>query len=212
MLALGTVLGWIASALSGDVRPGAVATLLAASVLGYDAVLKRTPAGPLVMGVCRMLNVLLGMSLAYQPWQSVHWVVAGGIGVYIAGVTLFARSEAAESRRPQLLLGVTVLVGGIGLLASLPLWATGQEWPPISVPPRWYVFWGLIAMLISWRCLRAVFDARPALVQAAVRSCIFSLVILDAGACLAVQDIGWGVVILLLLLPTMTLGRWIYST
>ena len=84
------------------------------------------------------------------------------------------------------------MVGGIALLASLPLWATGQEWPPLSVPPRWYVFWGLIAMLIGWRCLRAVFDARPALVQAAVRSCIFSLVILDAGACLAVQDIGWG--------------------
>ena len=48
--------------------------------------------------------------------------------------------------------------------------------------------------------------------QDAVRNSIFSLVILDAGACLAVQEFQWGVVILALLIPTMTLGRWIYST
>ena len=44
--------------------PGVVATLLAATVSGYDAVLKRTPLGPLAMGACRTLNVLLGMSVS----------------------------------------------------------------------------------------------------------------------------------------------------
>ena len=48
--------------------------------------------------------------------------------------------------------------------------------------------------------------------QIAVRNAIFSLIVIDAAACLAVQELFWGVVILLLLLPTMTLGRWIYST
>jgi hypothetical protein len=45
-----------------------------------------------------------------------------------------------------------------------------------------------------------------------VRNCIFSLILLDAAACRAVHDFYWSVVILLLLVPAMTLGRWIYST
>ncbi len=212
MMALAVFLGWAASGMAGDPRPGSVATLLAAAVLLYDGLLKRTPAGPVMMGVCRLLNVLLGMSVSPDAWQAVHWVVAGGIGLYIVGVTVFARKEAAQSVRPQLALGVVVLLAGLALLASLPSWATGQEWPPMNVPERWYVFWALLGMLIAWRCARAVVDPRPPLVQAAVRNCIFSLVILDAGACMAVQEIQWGVVILALLVPTMILGRWIDST
>ena len=82
----------------------------------------------------------------------------------------------------------------------------------MRVPDRWFMFWGLIALLIGWRCLRAVIEPIPANVQAAVRNCIFSLVILDAGASLAVQDRFWALVILALLVPAMTLGRWIDST
>ena len=41
-----------------------VAALLAACVLAYDAGLKHTVLGPQVMGACRGLNVLLGMSQA----------------------------------------------------------------------------------------------------------------------------------------------------
>jgi 4-hydroxybenzoate polyprenyltransferase len=212
MLALGVACACVASGLAGDVRPGLVATVLAAAVLLYDAVLKPTPLGPVTMGACRMLNVLLGMSVAAAPWQAVNWVAAGGNGLYIVGVTIFARREALLSGRPRLALGLVVLLGGIALLASLPEWATGHEWPAMNVPGRWYVFWGLIGLLIAWRCVWAIADPRPPLVQAAVRNCIFSLVILDAGACLAVQEFYWAVVILALLVPTMTLGRWIYST
>ncbi len=212
LLAAGLALGWAASGLTGDVRSGVVATALAAMVFLYDRVLKRTPLGPLAMGACRTLNVLLGMSAADDVWQPVNWVVAVAIGLYIVGVTIFARKEAARSLRPQLVLGLGVMIAGLALLTSLPAWATGREWPPIDVPGPWHVFWGLLSLLIAWRCLRAILDPRPQFVQDAVRNSIFSLVILDAGACLAVQDFQWGVVILALLIPTMTLGRWIYST
>ncbi len=212
MLVAGAALGGIASVVSGDWRSGAIALLLAVSVLLYDGVLKRTPAAALAMGTCRVLNVLLGMSAAAGAWTAPNWVVACGVGVYIVGVTIFARTEARQSGRGQLGLGLLVLVGGIALLATLPRWTTGQEWPEIRVPDNWYVFWGLMALLIGWRCARAIVDPRPPTVQAAVRNCIFSLVIIDAGACLAVQDFFWGVVILSLLLPMTILGRWIYST
>jgi UbiA prenyltransferase family len=212
MLAAGGALGWIAAVVSGDLRPGIVVTLLAAAVLVYDGALKRTPLGPLVMGACRTLNVLLGMSVSVEPWTSPLVAVALGVGMYIVGVTIFARREARESGRAQLALGLVVLLAGIACVASAPEWVTGDEWPPFLRRDNWYVFWALLGMLIGYRCLRAVIEPRPELVQAAVRNCIFSLVILDAAACLAVQEMFWGIVILLLLVPTMFLGRWIYST
>jgi 4-hydroxybenzoate polyprenyltransferase len=212
MLVVGVALAGGAAAAARMWQPGAVALLLAACVFAYDSTLKRTPAGPLAMGACRLLNVLLGMSVSPEPWQAVHWAVAGGVGLYIVGVTLFARREAAVSTRIQLIAGTLILLGGIALLSSAPRWATGTEWPPVVAPPRWYVFWGLIGLLIAWRCLRAVLEPRPGNVQAAVRNCIFALVILDAGAVLAVQDRAWALVILALLIPTVFLGRWIYST
>ncbi len=211
LLAGGVALGWLVSAMAADWRAGVVATLLAASATAYDRVLKRTPVGPLAMGSCRMLNVLLGMSVA-EPWQAVHWIAAAGIGVYVVGVTIFARTEAVRSRRWQLALGLAVLLAGMALVASIPHWASGREWPPVEVPGRWYLFWALIGAIIGWRCLMAVVDPNPRAVQMAVRGAIFSLIVLDAGACRAVHDLSWAVVILLLLVPTMTLGRWIYST
>ena len=67
LLASGVVSGW-AAGLLGEVaepwRVGGVATLLALLVVWYDATLKRTPFGPLAMGGCRLLNVLLGMTAA----------------------------------------------------------------------------------------------------------------------------------------------------
>ncbi len=212
LLAGGAALGWAATLAFGDWRPGMVATLLAAGVFTYDGLVKQTPVAPVVMGACRTLNVLLGMSLSFQAWSPAYWAVACGVGLYIVGVTTFARSEARDSGRWQLALGLTLLVAGLAVVASMPGWATGTEWPPIRVQANWYVFWGLFGLLIGYRCLRAVLDPRPAMVQVAVRNCIFALVILDAAACLAVQEKFWGVVILLLLVPMLTIGRWIYST
>src|SRR5262249_37638612 len=54
--------GWALPAWSSV--PVVLAVLLVGAILGYDGLLKRTPAAPLLMGTCRFLNVLLGLSLA----------------------------------------------------------------------------------------------------------------------------------------------------
>jgi 4-hydroxybenzoate polyprenyltransferase len=212
LLGGGVLLGWIAAAVAGDVRPGLIATLLAGAVYLYDGIVKPTPVAPLVMGACRTLNVLLGMSVSLDPWSGAHWAVALGIGIYIVGVTTFARSEARESGRLQLALGLAILLAGLAVVASMPVWAHGGEWPPIRVQPNWYLFWFLFGGAIGYRCLRALLDPQPALVQAAVKNCIFALVVIDAAAVLAAQNVFWGLAILLLLVPMLLLGRWIYST
>ena len=147
-----------------DWRPLAVSGGLAVLVLLYDSSLKRTPLGPVAMGGCRFLNVLLGMSLAAEHWSEVNYWVAGGIGLYIVGVTWFARNEAKETIfRGQLLLATLVIVAGMALLAWFP-----RRMDPASLtlllqaePERWYWFWLLLGAFILWR-LRAS-DFRSAL-------------------------------------------------
>jgi 4-hydroxybenzoate polyprenyltransferase len=211
MLLLGVALGFVASFLVGDPRPGALASALAASVLLYDTWAKKTALGPFAMGGCRFFNALLGMSLAGFAWDAGNWMVAGGVGIYIAGVTWFARTEDRDSSRLHLALATLVMGLGFFFLGWFPAW-TNRITPP---PNSWLFFWAVLALLIGWRCLRAIAAPSPAHVQTAVKQSILSLIILDAAVAYAAQGpqgIVWVLAVLALLLPTLFLGKWIYST
>lgn len=196
----------------GHFGSGAVAPLLAACILIYDAWLKRTPIGPVAMGGCRMLNVLLGMSVLGVPLPVDCWLVAGGIGVYVAGVTWFARREAETSSRLQLALSTVVMALGIAMLAAFPSWSQ-RALPSIEQDLRhWYLLVGVLGLLIVWRCCWAVIEPVSARVRMAVAQCVLSIVMLDAVACYAVRGVAWACLILALLVPAMFLGRWIETT
>jgi 4-hydroxybenzoate polyprenyltransferase len=214
LLLLGIALGFVVSQLSTDIRPALVATVLAAAVLIYDSFLKRTPFGPLGMGLCRQFNVLLGMSVSVAAWSEWNYLIAGGIAIYIIGVTWFARTEADTSNRLQLSLAILFSGIGILMLALFPRYAPADGVVPLLQlePGRWNLLWIALAALIGWRCIWAVIEPHPLYVQAAVRQCIFSLVMLDAVVCFAVRGTGHAVAIMLLMVPMLFLGRWVYST
>ena len=212
LMVLGGASACVAALLSGQPRPAMVAALLAGCIVLYDARLKGTQFGPPAMGTCRMLNVLLGMSVAAGPLRGEHLLVAGAIGTYVAGVTWFARTETRQSNRLQLAAGVAVMIVGIALLGWLPEW-TDRLVPLLRQQPgRWYLLVAVLGAMIVWRCLWAVIEPIPLRVQQAVKHCILSLVFLDAAACYAVRDRYWAFAILLLLVPAIYFGRWIRST
>jgi 4-hydroxybenzoate polyprenyltransferase len=221
MLTSGVLVAWFAGFSAGGWRPGAVATLLATCVVLYDAVLKRTPVAPLAMGACRTLNVLLGMSLAplatevaspYVKWgTTATWLIAIGIGIYIVGVTIFARTEARASSRTRLIGGLVVLFVGMALLAATP--ALSQRDPPITVSRNgWYLLWGLLAVVTARRCGLAISEPSPPRVQAAVRHCVQSIIVLDAAVCVGYAGPFWGLVVLSLIFPTLFLAQWLKAT
>jgi 4-hydroxybenzoate polyprenyltransferase len=214
LVAVGIFIAILLSVTEQDYRPAVVAAALAAAIFAYDAAIKHTPLGPVGMGLCRFLNVLLGMSLSRTPWETWHYVIAAGIGTYIAGVTWFARTEARPSNRLPLILATIVGAAGVLLLVAFPRFvpAEGLVLAIRDDPRRWNMLWGLLGLLIAWRCLWAILDPRPHLVQRAVRQCIFSLIMLDAVVTFAVAGFMPAVLIMLLLLPTMFLGQFIYST
>jgi 4-hydroxybenzoate polyprenyltransferase len=214
LLASGLLITTVLSITVRDFRLASLGAALAIAVFAYDRIIKRTPLGPVGMGLCRFLNVLLGMSLSPAPWAAWNFLVAGGIGVYIVGVTWFARTEASASNRLALLLATVVGAAGVLMLACFPR-VTGAEELTAAVREdmqRWNMLWGLLGTLIAWRCIWAIIDPRPLLVQRAVRQCIFSLIVLDAVVTFAVAGFMPAMLIMLLLLPTMFLGRFIHST
>lgn len=208
LLMLGVAAAWVAAVFQRSALPGLVGTALAGCVLLYDAWAKRTPLGPPAMGACRLLNVLLGMSVAATAWGAPEWIVAGAIGLYVTGVTWFARTESRLSSRWQLAAGSLVMLSGIGLLASLP-----TQMQPMQIDSqRWYILMGLLALVIGWRFVRAVVEPRPLYVQVAVRLAILSIVILDMAAVYAARGAAAAIAVMLLLVPAMLLGQWVEST
>ena len=76
-----------------------VAAALTAAVWLYDGALKKTLLAPVLMGSCRFLNVMLGASDSPGDFWCPHIYVPLGLGIYIVGVTWFARQEANTSSR-----------------------------------------------------------------------------------------------------------------
>lgn len=214
LLLSGTALGWTAALLTKQILPGVMASLLLGCILIYNLILKTTPLGPLAMGACRLLNVFLGMSVIEGKFSVEHWLVAGGIGLYIAGVTWFARTEAERSRRLSLSLASAVMMLGIGMIAWMPNeLAIDRLLPNYRVGLRdWYLLMLLLVLMIFWRCVVAIIKPDPRWVQSAVGLAVLSLILLDAAICLACNHAYSAAAIFLLMLPVRYLGRKISPT
>lgn len=224
MLLCGVGLGWLTGIL-GDVegavvwRSGAVASLLGLCVVLYDRVLKATPAGPLAMGGCRFFNVLLGMSVAVplrDGWNvagygSFHLIAASGIGIYVVGVTVFARTEARASSAWRLWLGTVVMMAGIALLALLHRNLPANLFNPRS-ETLWIIMMGFLAFSILRPCGRAAFDPTPRQVQLAVKHAVISIIVLDAAVVLEVATWYYALGVVALLIPALVVDIWISST
>lgn len=200
-----------------------VALCLGACVLAYDGILKATPLGPVAMGGCRFLNVMLGASVIGGDGDVPSAVlsppqlyVAAAIGIYVAGVTWFARTEEKASRRWSLLAGAAVANLGIAVLAG-----TYYGWPPRLAWP-WHggvslpglaMLTGVIALMIDVRVVVATLEPSPRRVQAAVKAMLLAIIILDATAVLAqTGERTLAVGTAALVVPALLLGRWVYVT
>lgn len=228
MLVAGMACAWLA----GYVQPlpeqvmtwrgGVIATLLAACIVWYNAQAKHTPAGPLAMGACRFFNILLGMSIAAPAAKALilgfgahHLIAAGGIGLYITGVTWFARNEAQDSSKQQLTSAFAAMAMGVLVLGMLhDSYRENVDNVSSSIRDK-YMWWALLVLLmipIARRCIVAIMKPTPRHVQTAIKQCILSLIMFDAAIAMNVAPFQFALGILALLIPSLLLGKWVYST
>lgn len=213
LLGVGLMTAGVASA--GMVGPSSlqIALLLVVAILGYDSFLKRTPAGPLAMGTCRFLNVMLGASefpwlASTMMWARPQIACAIGLGIYIVGVTLFARTEAKQSNRGILATALVIMDAGLGVLAWL-VWTWPAEMQP-AIPLAMIAF---AAFTVNRHAIKAVLNPAPEHVQPVIKLALLSLIMFDASLILwHTGDAILAFAVAVLVVPALSLSRWIRMT
>ena len=182
-------------------RAAIVAGCLCVSIIAYDVFLKATPFAPGVMGLCRALNLALGMSAAPSVLAVPILIPAGLMWLYITSVTFFARREAEVSGRTRLALGTAGVCSAAVMLGVL-VRVTGE----VGLTARWIA----VALLTAWLAgfgVRAVLRPVPVRVQTAVKVFVMSLILFDAVIAWTGSNAWTALAVASLLVPAVTLSR-----
>jgi 4-hydroxybenzoate polyprenyltransferase len=207
LMSCGVTSALLVSVVGGSWQAGTVAVLLAATIAAYDFGIKNTQFGPMCMGACRTLNVLLGVTAYANLLQystcTAAWQYALGIGVYTAGISIIAKREAETSRRSELVRGIIVVFVGLIVISLLPLS------PDIKDPEtrNWLLLYAIlfaVAGRVGYRLLR--YHVLPN-VGPAVVALIQMFILLDAMAAALAR--GWpaGLAVMCLYVPMRMLSR-----
>ena len=189
----------VAAAFYASTITGVIAVCIAMAVLLYDAVAKEQSIGPVVMGTCRALNLLMGLTVA--PALLGHtWLWMLLPLAYIGGLTLLSRDEVFGGSR-------TGSAAMLGVLSFVVVGITVMQ--GVSVE-RWLRVFPFIALLLLkvvpplWRAYR-----RPEAIQirAAVHAGVVSLIVLDAAIAAGSAGVVLGAAIVSLSVVAMELGR-----
>lgn len=154
----------------------AVAAAIASFVLLYDARAKQHPiVGPLCMGTCRGLNLLLGVSVNSAALVTL-WPIGLLSVVYIAAVTAVSRGEVHGGRQ-----GIATFA-----LISLGLVLVGLTATALrsAIRPLGQIASVVLVAVLAGRVLPAYWrvqrNPQPQVIRHAVKTGVLSLVLLDS--------------------------------
>jgi hypothetical protein len=147
----------------------------------------------------------LSLGGAAIPWPTgLH--VAAAVGVYIVGLTWFARTEAGTSKPAHLRSAALMMVLSIIIALTAP-----ARVPPDTASPFFPYLLVAFVFYLGFPLTAAIEKPTTQRVQFAVKRAILGLIAFDA--ILATAFVGTaGLLILLLLPPALLLGKWVYST
>jgi 4-hydroxybenzoate polyprenyltransferase len=212
---LGLLMGPGLALAGGSIAAGVVAGILAACILCYDAGMKHTLVGPVFMGSCRGLNLLMGMAHAPQLGGPAGRSVAIAYGLYVTGITVISRSETHEGERRGLIAGLTILDLALFSVAAA---AMAHDHFPAPTPGRPLIpleailTIAVIGLVVNQAAARAIKQPAPPTIQRTVKTGILSLVWLNVALVSAVRGIEPAAAVAALWFPAYLLGRWLYST
>lgn len=155
-------------------------------------------AGPLNMGLCRGLNLLLGISVVISS-ISEWWFLAIVPVIYIAAITMISRGEVhGGSKRTLYVAGLLycIVIAAILLLSH----AKGMLWWTIIflLPFAWMIFSALI---------KAIRTPAPQNIGKAVKAGVIALILMNAAWAAAFGMTGLAFLIILLLPLSLWLAK-----
>ena len=184
------VLG-VYAAFQPNLTTGILAIAIAASALVYDKWGKHHKIlGPLNMGMCRGLNLLLGISIlqdALDKW----WFIACVPIIYIASITMISRGEVHGSNRTPLYAAAVLyalVIGFILYFASI----NGMAMFAI-------IFLIFLAWMIYRPLFRAINEPSGPNIGKAVKAGVIALIIMNSAWAAAAGALEAAIFIILLL-------------
>lgn len=196
----GLLLLGVASAWQVGATSAAIAAAIAALALGYDAWGKhQSVLGPLNMGACRGLNLLLGVS-AMSVALPERWHLAIIPIAYVGAITAVSRGEVAGGTRAVSALALGLLVG---VLASLAIMGVTAGASILAVAPFWAWF-GWKTVPAFWAAYRS---PNAGTIRLAVGAGVMALIPLNAVIAAAFGGPIAGAVVLALTIPAQVLRR-----
>ncbi len=154
--------------------------------------------GPINMGLCRGLNLLLGVSILPTAIENL-WPFAFVPLAYIAAITMISRGEVHGGSRKTLYGAALLYVSVIMIISTIAL-----QNKHISEVLVFVVVWGVMIFMPLFRAIR---DPRGKMIGRAVKAGVIALIVMDAAWAAAFGSVTVALVILLLLPLSMLLAR-----
>lgn len=216
-LSLGMMAAGLALLAIASPRSALVGLALCLAVFAYNFLLKGTALGPAAMGLCRLLNLLVGITLAWPPSMVRTWprldslppalgLALFSLWSYIALVTYLARDEVGGNSRARNRI----------YFAGLTLWFA--FWAFLAF--RWYraefilpIAWLALALLLRKPARNLAKDPSPKHTGQLVGMMLRLVPLVDVMAMLANHvPPAQAVAGALWILPAFAVGKLFYST
>jgi hypothetical protein len=190
---LGTfLLLWgIGFAFSQSIHSGVIAVAIAFFALLYNKISKHYPFfGPLNMGLCRGLNLLLGISILSAAIDHYYCLAIVPV-IYIFSITMISQGEVHGGNKRNLYIGASLYM--VVIIAILYFSVIQNQFITL-------LFIIPFAYMIFKPLMKAIQEPIGKNIGAAVKAGVISLILMDAAWAVAFGAV-WAAVIIACLLP-----------
>lgn len=179
---------------------GILSLTITVLALTYDSFSKHHPfLGPLNMGLCRGVNVLLGISIIPENIYSLWFLMLIPV-IYIGAITFISQGEVHGGSRKNMSIALFLYLMVVIIVIIL------------DILPDFY-FWNTLAFLFFFiyivfpPLVRSIKKPEPAFIKKAVKAGIIALIVLDSTIASGFAGWEYGIGVLLLLPLSMLLGK-----
>ena len=194
LLLFGIIMAFQVGTLSGT-----LAVAIAIAALVYDRYAKHHRfLGPLNMGLCRGLNLLLGISIVPLMTGSL-WFAAIVPILYIAAITMISQGEVHGGRKPALYVAAILY-----LIAMSSILYASFSHGNVVVTLLFVTLWGVMVFL---PLRKAIEQPEGRVLGRAVKSGVLALILMNAAWASAFGAVYVALIILLLLPLSLMLAK-----
>jgi 4-hydroxybenzoate polyprenyltransferase len=192
-----------------------IAIILTTIIIAYDYGLKHNNiTGPIIMGLARSINVILGASPALSTLllsvtaSKMLLFIAISLFLYIVAISILSKKEVS-GKATNLIIISSLSIVFVDIVAIAIAGLIGIFQPAVFA----FLVLFSVVMIITFRpILRGLDNLAPIHIRNIIKNMIISIIILDSVFVSGLIGLPYGLATLLLLVPSVLLSRKLYLT